>query len=472
MPLKTNETTRYLCASAFLSGASFREAILKPFREAHRATAPELGADMRLVAQVCKFADRRAIFWAMGFALFLIPVVILTAASSPDEAVGLYFVLAILAGLLYFVKMYRERYSLIRPFLRQTFNPAEVAKKYVSSFEPKAGTVSEADQNLVVYGGFLPFVGAGLDLGGWSFAVSTIKPVEEIHSSHKPLVFTTSELYSEIEVGIDSLGIEEMHSEDFYFVRGTDIREDREILANEYGHPSQILRPEVASIYKDACDSRIRHYKWIRVEDWGGELIVSMFLRCTLRGNNLFVEMKRFLLTPVAQQYRTVDKVGSPTAATRVGWFIGAMIVGPFYVLYSAFFLFGRINHAIAEMFGTEDRKVREEIRNNPLFNYGAVRSLRTAVSSNEFQHYFQKLDTDFYGKVLERQILDSIIGFLDEHHIDTSDIKERQNTILNSGIIVQGGDVKAESLAVGVGAKAVKSGIAPFKKAAKGNEA
>jgi len=471
MPPKTNETTRYLCASAFLSGASFRETILKPFRETHRAAAPELGADMRLVAQVCKFADRRAILWSMGFALLLIPAAILTVASSPDEALGLYMVLAILAGILYFVKMSRERYSLIRPFLRQTFNSEEVTKKYASSFEPKSGTVPQADQNLVVYGGFLPFVGAGVDMGGWSFAVSTIKPIEEIHS-HKPLVFTTSELYSAIEDGIDSLGIEEIHSEDFYFVRGTDIRDDREILANEYGHPSQVLRPEVASIYKDACDSRIRHYKWIRVEDWGGELIVSMFLRCTLRGNNLFVEMKRFLLTPVAQQYRTVDKVGSPTAATRVGWFIGSMIVGPFYVLYSALFLFGRINHAIANMFGTEERKVREEIRNNPLFNYGAEKSLRTAVSSNEFQHYFQKLDTDFYGKVLERQILDSIVGFLDKHHINTSEIKERQNTILNSGIIVQGGDVKAESLAVGVGAKAIKSGIAPFKKAAKGAEA
>src|SRR5260370_22645228 len=199
---------------------------------------------------------------------------------------------------------------------------------------------------------------------------------------------------------------------------------------------------------------------------------MSMFLRCTLRGNNLFVEMKRFLLTPVAQQYRTVDKIGSPTVTTRITWFIGSMIVGPFYVLYAVFFLFGRVTQKIVNMFGAEDRKVRQEIRNNLLFNYGAEKSLRTTFSSSEFQHYFQKLDTDFYGKVLERQILDSIVGFLDEHHIDTSDIKESKNTILNSGIIVQGGDVKAESLAVGAGAKAIKSGFATLKKKAKGAEA
>ena len=33
---------------------------------------------------------------------------------------------------------------------------------------------------------------------------------------------------------------------------------------------------------------------------------------------------------------------------------------------------------------------------------------------------------------------------------------KERQTTILNTGVMVQGGDVKAESLAVGAGSQAV----------------
>jgi len=50
------------------------------------------------------------------------------------------------------------------------------------------------------------------------------------------------------------------------------------------------------------------------------------------------------------------------------------------------------------------------------------------------------------------------LVEFLDDHNIDTSDLKERQTTILNSGVIVQGGDVNAESLAVGPGAEAIKN--------------
>jgi hypothetical protein len=66
---------------------------------------------------------------------------------------------------------------------------------------------------------------------------------------------------------------------------------------------------------------------------------------------------------------------------------------------------------------------------------------------------------------MLEHAILDGIITFLDEHQIDTSGLRERQTMILNSGIIVQGGDVKAESLAVGAGAQAVKTQAAPKAK-------
>lgn len=475
---RSNESTRCLCASAFLSGSSFRQTVLKRLKEVRLGAAPELGLDTKLVAQVCKFAERRAIYYAVGFTVlllifcFFVAVIAGAASDSNDPTTaltGLYVFFVLVSGLVYFVKLYQEHYSLVRPFLRQSFDPVSVSKTYPPFFTAAAdAAVSQVGQNLVVYRGFVPFVGAGIDFGGWSFAVSTIKASEDPVVKSPPKAFTISELYAEIEGGLDSLGIDQLSGEDFYFVSGSDIRGDREILPNEYGPPAQTIRPEMASTYKDTCDSRIRHYRWIRVEDWGGEIIMSMFLRCTLRGSNLFVEMKKFLLTPVSQKYRGVDKVGSPTFGTIAAWFIGSMVVGQFYCIYAFFFLLGRLSHKLSDLLGSEDRKIRHEIRNNPLFNYGVDKSLRDLFSSGEYHHYFQKLDTDFYGKVLEREILDSIVDFLDEHHIDTSEIKERKSTILNSGIIVQGGDIKAESLAVGTGAKAVKA----IKKAAKGAEA
>jgi len=98
-----------------------------------------------------------------------------------------------------------------------------------------------------------------------------------------------------------------------------------------------------------------------------------------------------------------------------------------------------------------EEKKLRNTVRKDRSFNYGAVTSLREDTSSGFYRRYFQKLDSELYKKVLERQIFDTIIRFLDARNIETADLKERQTTVLNSGVIVSGsGTIQAETFAVG----------------------
>jgi len=171
----------------------------------------------------------------------------------------------------------------------------------------------------------------------------------------------------------------------------------------------------------------------------------------------MFVEINRYLLTPLAAQYRRVDSLSEEHWQKGVGLVILALLAGPFKALVSPLVLFARFQEYLGELFDRKQKERDKLIDDNPLFNYGTGRSLRESLGSDQFMHYFQKLDGDFYSKVLEREILAAIVNFLDEHDIDTSELKERQSTILNSGIIIHGGDVKAESLAVGSGAQAIK---------------
>ncbi len=60
------------------------------------------------------------------------------------------------------------------------------------------------------------------------------------------------------------------------------------------------------------------------------------------------------------------------------------------------------------------------------------------------------------YLNVVQHRLLDSIISSLERRGIDTADIKQRGTTILNNGVMVTGGTIQAQSLAVGKGAKAV----------------
>jgi hypothetical protein len=126
--------------------------------------------------------------------------------------------------------------------------------------------------------------------------------------------------------------------------------------------------------------------------------------------------------------------------------------------MVSPLWMVGKALEKIGEVFSfNEDKTRREKIERTPLFNYGTVTSLRQSLSSGQYGHYFQKMDGDLYNKLFEHEVLDSLVEFLDDHNVDTSELKERQTTILNNGVMVQGGDVKAESLAVGSGARAVK---------------
>ncbi len=459
MNARTDHATRFLCASAYVGGPGFCERAFRHFKDPTRAVAPEVGLDVPLVLGVCRAALARDLRYHLMFAALAFLGLIAAAAQS----VMVVAAVLVAASALFFVKAYNDRYTLAQQFRQDAFDPEKLRVKYPAPQDPELNAAMPwPDQNLVVYGGFVPFVGAGIDLGGWSFSVATDKPSESLGASGEPETFRTPELYAAVREVLEGMGIDGLEVRDVCFVHGSDIREDREILPDEMRRPAQRLSQERIARYAEASDSRVRHYQWIRVRDWGNDLVVSYYLRCAQRGNSLFVEIKRFLLTPLADTYRRVDSLGGADARGVIGLLVASPIVALFYPIYSAIMLVARFSEWTGRLFDSEGRRRRRMIRNSPLYNYGAEATLRQQWSSDRFIHYFQKLDGDFYSKMLERAMLDEIVAFLEDRHIDTSDIRERQNVILNSGIIVQGGDVKAESLAVGAGAQAGTGSRAP----------
>jgi hypothetical protein len=119
-----------------------------------------------------------------------------------------------------------------------------------------------------------------------------------------------------------------------------------------------------------------------------------------------------------------------------------------------------RIPVAHARAFGSDKRARANEIKAEARYNFGAPQSVRAQMMGDEFLHYFQKIDLQYYEKAVDRILLESLVDFLGDHGIDTADLKETQSAIVNSGVIVQGGDVTAQSLAVGEGARAKTSTV------------
>jgi hypothetical protein len=167
---------------------------------------------------------------------------------------------------------------------------------------------------------------------------------------------------------------------------------------------------------------------------------------------------KKFLLSPLANEYRSVDRMLPDGWPVTVGLLAKAAFAGPILSAVAPLVFIGKVPEMIgggSDSYDHETRAQRKAMERNPTYDYGAATTLRASLSQNLFQHHFQKSDADLYIKLIERKVLDELTDFLDAHGIDTSDLRERTMTILNSGILVQGGDVRADSLAVGSNAQA-----------------
>lgn len=480
MQFQTNrsEVTRLLCASALLMGSEFREIVTARLKKKYQGVAPEVGLDARLLLQVVAFIEdsikkRRRIdytFMPLFIVAGIIAVVLGAAARQPWVTV---IALVLLTFPLQWIKDSRKKplteKELVQHFTRSRYAPERILERFQADidYELQRGLPLD-NQNVVVYSGYSPFVGAGFNLGGWSFAINVTVPKDDGldgAGSAEPIPFQAPELHEQIEIAIQNLHFDNLNLRDMLFVNGQEIRDEHALLPDIYARPAQCLDAEQLKQYINRFDPKIRHYKWIRVHYAGDLLVLSFFLRCSLQANNLFVEISRFLLTPPLDAYSSVDQLKSDEGGISafLARVVATMIAGVLSVVDAFLVPFTLIGRWLADWGERrrerrEDKELREEIAENLLYNYGAEASIRERCSSGNYTRYFQRLDQEMYVKIIERTILDTIVDFLDAHNINTSDLKERRTTILNSGVIIQGGNLEAQNLAVGSNAQATQT--------------
>ncbi|MEA5551187.1 hypothetical protein VB713_09405 [Anabaena cylindrica UHCC 0172] len=246
-----------------------------------------------------------------------------------------------------------------------------------------------------------------------------------------------------------------MTIEDNLHINGREIRDDKRFLPDPTERPCTFVDTQTMRDFIEKPTHTVRHYKCIRVIDWNGELILSIFLRIVRIGQNLFIESSYYLLPPLRDYYRQFDNILPEATSRELGLIvIQSIFKSIFYWLLSPFAVLHRFNSLRKER--RQRQIIRHYINRNPNFNYGATNSLRERVSSSEYRQYFQQLDQEMYLKIIEQQIIDSIKTFLETKNIDTSDFQQARSQILNYGLIVSGGIMEAKNLAVGENAKSM----------------
>ena len=449
------ESTRYLCAAAYLDRRFANWVVEEMLENELRSTAPSHGVDLVPVVRHCVRSRH----------LRLVRNVVLTVVvyggglllwARGATVLGLVLRIGLLTWATVFAALCLTHYEIVAAtMLRGRF--ASAAAPPASPRRERLLRALDRDTggNVTVYSGFSPFVGSGLNIGGWSFVVDLRRGKHGLDGDRlAPMSFAVDDLYRCTEDRMRQLRLDRLGMESRLFVNGRHLNGLPWLLPSPAGRPNTSADPRIVEHFRQVPSDRVRHYVAVRIVGWQGELVVSLFLRFSFSGENLFCEASYFLLFPVDERFHMIDDLNGVPDLRTVGrllarsilYTIPLAVIAPFAVLQRALAPLGR---------WLERRTQRRLARQSPTYDHGAATTVREWAMSEQYRHYFQKLDREMYVKLVEQQILDAVITFLDSRDIDTSDLKQRQTTILNSGVIVTGGRLEAQSLAVGTGAVA-----------------
>ena len=455
-----SEATRHLCVAMHLDRHLARRAMREVIDDEARAIAPSLGIDLGLVVRHCLVARHRQRVRdaVLACLLLVVPVELFAAVVRRDAGIVRYLLLTLLLGwLTVAVERFVARHGVVGRRLSREAFVRQPAPLLDAAEESRVRALERLERgNVTPYGGFFPFVGSGREVGGWSFALSVLRGARGAGGEPlEPEAFELVDLYDTIRHDLQRLGIEGLRVEDRLYVDGEELAADRRFL--DTGPPARLrteIAPEALRELVRTPERVNRVYRCIRVFGWSGEYVLSVYLNFTLAGPGLFSEARYFLLLPPKPEYVALGQGIVPLSGGELLRTAGGALLDAPAVVLAA------VQGTAADVRELSRPPVVVGAGARAGVNHGATTSLRELAQGTAYRRYFQRLDLEMTVKLVERQLLESIARFLRERGIDTSELEERQTAILNYGLIVSGGNVTAESVAVGQGAQSFASRI------------
>lgn len=445
----TSLTTKLLMSATHLYPNDFKEELKERIEHPYKSLAPEYGIDINKIDQELKGSRVNNIL-KFFFIFIIVLVVFLIVIQDPEDNWGILIPTLALTSLIefFYIRSAKKRVRSILASDNDGANKNEANKK--------------SDRNVVIFGGYSPFVGSGFDIDSWSFSINTKqaddkqKPVEEV---------LVTELHERIKKDLQSLGLDDLNITDELYINGKDVNLVAHLLPNgRLSKPVERVDQYYLVSKANSNEKRERHYRVARIPMWNNQVVLSMHYRFLAIQDNLFIEVRFFILPPLKEKYLAIEDI--PLKPT--GREFGENLIQA--VFFGAFSWIGVVIHLMVFVQGgflAESAKKnawKREVESNRLYNYGWGYSLREKWASTSYQRYFQKVDKDVAHKLLTSEFLSSLQKYLSEKNISTDKFSQTTTKIVNEGVMISGGEVKAESFAVGNGANIAKNAINVFK--------
>lgn len=442
-------TTRILMSAAHLYPNDFKDDLKERLAHPYKSPTPEFGIDVKKIYQELENAKgsllgKSVFLFVVAFFAFFVLI------QDPEDNWGILFPALALTAL--------------SEFLYARSAKKKIRKILTGENEEKNGKDQNdlSYGNVTIFGGYSPFVGSGFDLESWSFTINT----KEAEDKQEPvLAISVSELHERIKERLQSLGFDDVKISDELYINGMDVNSVAHLLPDgRLSKPVKNLDKKYLISKINSNDKKERHYRVARISMWDGQLILSMHYRFLTIEDNLFCEARFFLLPPLKEKYLAINRITSKPTGIEFGEnLVQSVFKGAFSWIAVIFNIIGFIQGGfMAER--AKNKGWKREVECNRLYNYGWESSLREKWSSPSYERYFQKVDKDVALKLLTSEFLSALQNLLKEKNISTDQFSQATTKIVNEGVIISGGEVKAESFAVGRGAKIVNNAINAVK--------
>jgi len=470
----TADVTRYLAAAAYLDETFRADVVAQTLQQKFRFIAPSYGVNISCVVRHCiasrRLSRRRDVIlsalvfvglWALHLslvftlAIFVGGLLVAIALTSPKTKLRWRIFLSIVAYIaitafalhplslltalaaLFVVAAdtYTRRYRVAaRRMNGKDFKAhlppygREHSHQQASDERRVAHLVGHHDGNVVVYSGFSPFKGSGIELMSWrsSLAIDVTRARDGSHEADSPGPIDTADVYAHVIEAMNGLGLKGCSAADRFYVSGGHVGGDKQLYFYPKAPHDRFPRlrssiDEVAKLEAKPPEA-VRRYADIKVVSWDSQLILSAFVRFSRPSHYLFVEWSYFLLPPLKPHYFDINRLNP--RATPHEWF--CLVVDSTKTMP---LLWLEAPLRVAKWMGTPISRARREyrveqaIRENPTFDYGALGSIRESGSNRVYGKYFQQRDIEGFHKIVHRNLLESISEFLKERGVDTSDL-------------------------------------------------
>lgn len=464
--------TRLLSARAYLSDTFADRVAADLLRPGRRALSPLWMVDALTLARHAARAKgyRRSrdvnLAATLGYLLLAGAAVLLisfTDLVGLRQVIAVWLVLAVVAYVVAVRLVYRQSLAARRSAVAVIYEPQDVRPEPLPRASVEAALADLNRSNVVLFrGDSSPFVGSGVNVDTWSLTIDISKRAAPAHNrgaaasaqyTSRPAApdeITGGELQEYLVATMPGRISPQPAAGHRLYVRGgsnalsvpvfrSGPTEDDPTEALTFRRPVSRVPDDVIRHYLHDQDAGARVYSYVTHAAWGGQVVVTLFVRAFVSNQTLFIEGMVYALRPLAQQFYSVRGLPTDPRAEASTLFRAAVSDAlPQLVRAPARLQAARRS---ARIEAAASALLEDEITGRRDIDFGAWVSLREQVANYNLADQFAANDERMYYQIFNRRAIESIGAFLEAKHVDLAEFQAQ------AGAVIAGTTANARSI-------------------------